>query len=353
MKKTTKAVAVVLALLMVLCSCGKSTGFSSGLDENGYYKGITAKDYFDIKNMDEIKISQSELDAEIDYLVNEAFPDQVQVFDRVITKEDAANIDYVGSVDGVEFEGGSTGGNGVDVSILETSYIPGFLDQLIGHKPGDEFDINVTFPDPYENNPDLAGKAAVFKTKVNYVIDYIPAEFNDEFVKNNLYNYFYSYYGVSLTTVEDYLNYTKGIIIEDYIVTNCTLAEGKEIPESVQKTVNDTTILNLKEYAERSKGVELVTYLKDQYGLDSEQAYLEKYADSLANQAKNAMLIQALSEYYGLNVSDDDVKEYFSSSEGDVISYEDAVKVYGLPYLKQYLLQDKVIAHVTEMTAFE
>lgn len=353
MKKITKAFALILALLMIFCSCGKTKSFSDGLDQNGFFKGITAKDYFDIKDMDVIKLSQSDLDEEIDYLVTEAFPDQVQITDRAITEEDAVNIDYVGSVDGVEFEGGSTGGQGTDVSILETNYIDGFLPQLIGHKPGDEFDINVTFPDPYTPNEDLSGKAAVFKTKVNYIIEYVPAEFTDEFVQNNLYSYFYYYYGVSLTTVEDYLDYTKQTLIEDYILDNCTLAEGKEVPESVQKAINNSTILNIKEYAERYKGVELVTFLKDQYDCNSEEEYLEKYKDSLANQAKNALLIQALAEYYGLSISDDEVKDYFVSDSEDALTYDDAVKEYGLPYLKQYLLQDKVISHVTSMAAFE
>ncbi len=353
MKKITKALALILVLAMVLCSCGKSRSFSDGLDQNGYFKGITAKDYFDIKNMDEIKLSQADLDDEINYLVTEAFPDQIHITDRAITEADAVNIDYVGSVDGVEFEGGSTGGQGTDVSILETNYIDGFLPQLIGHKAGDEFDINVTFPDPYEPNTDLSGKAAVFKTKVNYIIEYTPAEFNDDFVKNNLYSYFYYYYGVSLNTVEDYLDYTKQTLIEGYILNNCTLAEGKEVPESVQKAINNSTILNLKEYAERYKGVELITFLKDQYSCNSEEEYLEKNKDQLATQAKNAMLIQALSEYYGLSISDDEVKDYFKSDQEDALTFDDAVKEYGLPYLKQYLLQDKVISHVTSMANFE
>ncbi len=353
MKKTIKVLSLLLALAMILCSCGKSTGFSDGLDESGYFKDIKATDYIDVVNMDEIKLSQAELDNEIDYLVTEAFPNQVQIFDRAITEEDAVNIDYVGSVDGVEFEGGSTQGKGTDVSILETNYIPGFLPQLVGHKPGEEFDINVTFPDPYESNTELSGKDAVFRIKVNYVIEYEPAEFTDEFVMENLYNYFYYYYQVEIKTAEDYLEFVKQTMIEDYIVTNCTLKDGKEVPESVQKTVNDQTILSLKEYAEHYKGVELVTFLKDQYGVNSEEEYLEKNAESLKSQAKNKLLIQALSEHYGVTFSEDEVKSYFGEGSEDMLSFDQAVEEYGLPYLKQYLLQDKILSHVYEMATFE
>ena len=353
MKKSTKALALILALLMVLCSCGKKASFSDGLDENGYFKGVAAKDYFKIDKMDEISISQDLLNEDIEYFITEAFPNQEKIYDRKITENDAVNIDYVGSVDGVEFSGGSTNGQGTDVSILETNYIEGFLPQLVGHKPGDEFDIHVTFPDPYESNKDLSGKAAVFKTKVNYIIEYIPAEFTDEFVEENLYNYFYYYYGVSLKTVEDYMTFAKQTLAENYIMTNCTFAEDKEVPESVQKAVNNMSILSLQEYAEHYKGVELITYLKDQYQVNSEAEYIEKYADNLKTQAKNAMLIQALSEYYGLSISEDEVKDYFKSDQEDALTYDEAVKEYGLPYLKQYLLQDKVINYVYTKAVFE
>ena len=356
MKKLSKVIALILMLSMVLCSCGKTSAFSNGLDQNGYFQGVSALDYFEFKNMDDVRLSQSDVDNEIEYLVTEAFPDQIHIEEGTIKETDTVNIDYVGYIDGEAFENGSTNEQGTDVNIATTNYIPGFLEQLVGHQPGDEFDINVTFPDPYENNPELSGKPAVFKTKVNYIVEYTPAEFNDDFVMKNLYQSFYYYYGVSITTAQEYLDFIKESIVEDYIVTNCTISEGKEIPEAVQKTINDATILRLKEYAEKSQGVELITYLKNQYQVNSEEEYLEKYSDNLKTQAKNAMLIQALSEYFNVSISDDDVKEYFTSAgeeNKNALSYDEAVKEYGLPYLKQFLLQDKVLSHVSEKAIFE
>lgn len=72
---------------------------------------------------------------------------------------DTVNIDYVGTVDGVEFEGGSTDGAGTDLVIGSGSYIDGFEDQLIGAHPGDTVEVNVTFPEDY-GVEDLNGKAA-------------------------------------------------------------------------------------------------------------------------------------------------------------------------------------------------
>lgn len=79
---------------------------------------------------------------------------------------DSVNIDYVGSIDGVEFDGGSTQGAGATLVIGSGSYIDDFEEQLIGAHPGDEVDVVVTFPEDY-GNAALNGKEALFKVTVN------------------------------------------------------------------------------------------------------------------------------------------------------------------------------------------
>lgn len=93
--------------------------------------------------------------------------------DASLTVEDGntVNIDYVGFVDGVEFEGGSTRGQGTDLVIGSGSYIDDFEEQLIGAHPGDEVDVYATFPDPYNNNPDLSGKEALFEVTINGIYE--------------------------------------------------------------------------------------------------------------------------------------------------------------------------------------
>lgn len=93
--------------------------------------------------------------------------------DASLTVEDGdtVNIDYVGSVDGVEFEGGSTQGQGTDLVIGSGSYIDDFEEQLIGAHSGDEIDVYATFPDPYNNNPDLSGKEALFEVTINGIYE--------------------------------------------------------------------------------------------------------------------------------------------------------------------------------------
>lgn len=92
--------------------------------------------------------------------------------DTSLTVEDGdtVNIDYVGTVDGVEFEGGNTDGNGTDLVIGSGDYIDDFEDQLIGSHPGDTVEVQVTFPDDY-GNEELNGKDAVFTVTVNGIYE--------------------------------------------------------------------------------------------------------------------------------------------------------------------------------------
>ena len=83
-----------------------------------------------------------------------------------IEDDDTVNIDYVGSIDGVEFEGGNTKGNGADLVIGSHTYIDDFEEQLIGHHPGDSVDVTVTFPEDYGKD-ELNGKKALFKVTIN------------------------------------------------------------------------------------------------------------------------------------------------------------------------------------------
>lgn len=84
---------------------------------------------------------------------------------------DTVNIDYVGSIDGIEFDGGSTQGNGTDLVIGSGKYIDDFEEQLIGSHPGDEVKVTVTFPEDY-GNEELNGKEAVFDVTVNGIYDF-------------------------------------------------------------------------------------------------------------------------------------------------------------------------------------
>ena len=137
----------------------------------GQYKGLTAP-----KNVAEV--TEQDIDAEMEPYIKRATR-QVSV-DTEIRMGDTAVIDFEGFDNGVAFEGGK--GENYSLEIGSGSFVPGFEDQLIGMKAGEEKEINITFPEDYV--PDLAGKAVVFKVKVNEVKEPQVPQVDDEFAKD-------------------------------------------------------------------------------------------------------------------------------------------------------------------------
>ena len=126
------------------------------------------------------RVTKDEIEAEIQR-ARERNARAIDVTDRAAAMGDTANIDYEGSVDGVAFDGGK--GEGHDLKLGSGSFIPGFEDQIVGKNIGEEFDVNVTFPEDY-HAAELAGKAAVFKTKLNAIKSEELPEADDEFAKD-------------------------------------------------------------------------------------------------------------------------------------------------------------------------
>lgn len=208
--KLKKIVALSLAAVMVVtgaAACGKkseSTDTATSSDASTAAETVSADDP-DVKALEETEVPEKPALKDMgtiklaDYKgieVQETEPDPVtdeqvdsviqsilnqnltEVTDRKSQNGDTVNIDYVGKVDGKEFDGGSA--TGYDLKLGSGSFIDNFEEQLEGHSAGDKVEVNVTFPDDY-SNADLAGKAAVFDVTVNKVS--APAELTDDFVK--------------------------------------------------------------------------------------------------------------------------------------------------------------------------
>ncbi|MBR0231408.1 MAG: trigger factor [Clostridia bacterium] len=137
------------------------------------YKGLEVE-------RESVNVTEEDIDKEIE-TVRERNSRMLTVEDRASQNGDEATIDFEGFVDGVAFEGGK--GEKYPLKLGSGSFIPGFEDQIIGHKPGDEFDITVKFPDDY-GAENLAGKESVFKIKLHELkVKELP-EVDDEFVKD-------------------------------------------------------------------------------------------------------------------------------------------------------------------------
>ncbi len=124
--------------------------------------------------------TDADIDAELDR-VRARNSRMIDITDRAAALEDTVNIDYLGTVDGVPFDGGKAEGH--DLTLGSGQFIPGFEDQIVGHSIGDAFDVNVTFPTEYHAE-ELAGKAAVFAVKLNGIKFNEKPALDDEFAKD-------------------------------------------------------------------------------------------------------------------------------------------------------------------------
>ena len=143
--KFAKITAAALSAILVgaqIVSCGSKDksgdgyDYSKGLDSNGFFTGVKASDYVELPEYKGIDIdasileaSEEDIQAQLDGIISQSGSYE-KITDRAVEDGDTINIDYVGSVDGVEFQGGSTGGQGTNVTIGVTNYIDDFLEQL-------------------------------------------------------------------------------------------------------------------------------------------------------------------------------------------------------------------------------
>ena len=361
--KTTKTIKWIVIIAMILAVLGvigwavassivtntpSVSDYSAGLNDDGTIAGIKALDYvdiFDYKNINvpksEVAISDEEMQSQIDSLLAQ-YPDYDSDPSIKIKDGDVINLDYVGSVDGVEFQGGSTGGNGTTLTIGSGQYIDGFESAIIGHNVGENFDINVTFPEDY-GNADLAGKPAVFNITVNSV--QVPAEYNDAFIA--------AHFSDVATTTKGYEEYYKEKMLKQNLMTYLTNyvrdhATVKEYPKSYLKIVKGQLKYNDEQTYESYK-----SSLGDSYTFESFIGMSKKeYEASLTTKAQNSLddnlKFQAIFEDAGLTVTQDDVNELLDTYGLDSAYYSVYEETYGKPYLYQTGMSYTVIKYLVD-----
>lgn len=364
MRNFKKLSCLLLALCMtatVMAGCGSKTttdpadtsssaDYSKGLDENGFFEGVDALEYVELCDYDAIKVpadqskaTESEIESNIRSILDK-HTERKQITDREVKDGDTLNIDYVGSVDGVEFAGGSTNGAGTTVTIGVTQYIDDFLEQLIGHKPGESFDIEVTFPKDY-GQPDLQGKDAVFAITINYIEEVNTPSLTDKFVKKNFgktqnWNTVDELKSGLSSIIEER---KKGAFLSNYVVENSKVSS---IPEEIIEFQTNMMINFYKGYAAANK-VSFEEFLTSFVGSDDVNKLIEKNKDTIESEAKRLLIIQAVAQDAEISVSEDMIKEYFLKNFGseDYSEFEDQ---YGLPYIKSTVIMDAVTLHLID-----
>lgn len=361
------SVCTCLALALSLAGCGASSSssqaasgsssavedhsdvYSAYLNDDGTLKGVdsatlvTLPQYKGISvPAEEYTITDDELNTQINSILDQ-YATYDQITDRAIADGDVVNIDYVGTVDGEEFSGGNTNGRGTLVTAGSDTYIDDFLTQIIGHTPGETFDVNVTFPDPYENNPDLAGKAAVFHTTINYIQgDKQVPELTDEFVSQTSALADYGTAQGMKDTIRTSMEDNKA---DNYVLQKVLDAcQFSEFPADLVNQLVDVSMAQFESQAS-AYGLDMET-ARSMMGYESEDAQREAMTASAQEQLKTVVMLEAIAKAEGLTVDEDALTNYFSTNVGtsDYSAYQ---TYYGRGYLCQAVLLDSAMDLVT------
>lgn len=325
--------------------------FSDAFDENGYLKGVTATDYVTLPDdyaditidADLGQVSEEDIDNYITSNVLSKFSTTEQVTDRAAADGDTVNIDYVGRIDGVAFDGGDTKGNGADLTLGSGTYVDNFEEQIVGHNPGETFDVTVTFPEDY-GKEDLNGKEAVFKTTLNYIKESKNPDLTDDWVASNLGE------TMNLNTIDELNDFVKNTMLYDqqastvYSALHDKVSFAKELPQSMLDYYRDVVLYRVYSYA-KNYGTTMTTLLKSgMFGTsyDSIDAYLEDIQGSLNTITEQALLMQAIAEKQGLVCDTALMNQDFGKFYGttDPSAY---ISSYGENYIKMNVLQSEVM----------
>lgn len=264
--------------------------------ELGEYKGIQVEKA-------PIEVKDEEIEAQITK-EREANSRTVTVDDRAVAQGDIVTLDFEGFVDGVAFEGGK--GENYDLTIGSNTFIPGFEDQLVGAEIGKELDVNVTFPEEY-GAKELAGKAAVFKCKVNGIkVKELPAV-DDEFAQevsefDTLDEYKADIKAKLLKEKEDEAARAK----EDAVIGKIIEGARMEIPDAM---VEYQTRQMLDEFAQRiqSQGISLDQYF--QFTGLTEEKYMEEMKPRALQNIQSRLVLEAVAQAENLVAEEADIEE--------------------------------------------
>ena len=226
---------------------------------------------------------------------------------RMITREgkaengDTADIDFEGFVDGVAFEGGK--GEHYSLVLGSNSFIPGFEEQVVGHEAGDEFDVNVTFPEQY-HAADLAGKPAVFKIKLHEVkYKELPA-LDDEFAKDvSEYDTLDELRASIRKEMEERNAKQADAQVENDLVDQVVATLQGEIPEAMYESRMDDMVRDF-EYRLSQQGLKMDMYL--QYMGQTMETFRTSFKEQAEKQVKMRLALEAVAAKANLQASDED-----------------------------------------------
>ena len=344
-KKLFTTIGLVLAAAMALTGltgCGEDPNPYSELNLDDYlkvgeYKGVEAEAI-------DVTVSKNEIGDEIVAALEAAATDEKVKKGQPVENQDTVNIDYVGRIDGKEFEGGSA--EGTDLVLGSWTFIDGFEDGLVGHKVGEKgIKLNLAFPLNYSSE-ELQGKDVVFTVDINSATRKVQPEYNLEFVKTQGdYESTEEYEDA----VEKQLKASKksealesqkteiwSQVLED--------TEVKKYPKDMVQHYIDTYSAQIDTIAEE-KDYTREEVMEQLYGITSEDVLQKQFKDSARLLVKQEMLIEYIAGKEGITYTDEEASELKENIESQGYDEEMVEQQTGRT-MKQYvhieLLYEKV-----------
>ena len=298
--------------------------------ELGEYTGLTVNK--DVKTVDE-----ADVDAEIKRMQDRN--------GRLLTREgeaqngDTVDIDFEGFVDGVAFEGGKA--EHYSLTLGSGSFIPGFEEQVVGHSAGEEFDVNVTFPEEYQA-AELAGKAAVFKIKLHEVkYKELPA-LDDELAKDcSEYDTLEEFKESIRKNNQEQLDKQDDLAVENALVDQVIESMEAEIPQAMYDTRMDEMVNDFAFRVEQ-QGLRLEDYLK--YMGQSVDQFRASFMPQAEKQVKIRLALEAVAAAENIEASEEDVSAEIKRIADQYKMEEDKVReLVNVDDLKKDLAINKAI----------
>ena len=294
------------------------------------YKGIKIKEYA-------YNVEDAELDAEINRLLDRNAR-KVAVEGRAAQNGDIANIDFVGTVDGVKFDGGEA--EGFDLTLGSGQFIPGFEDQVVGMNIGDTKDVTVTFPENYQAE-NLKGKAAVFSVKLNGLQGKELPELTDEFIKD----------ATGSETVEAYKAKTKERLqeqanrrandaTENSILEAIAANTEAEIPQAMIDREIDSLVQKF-EYQLMYQGLKLQDYLD--FLKTTMSDFRKNYEEQAKKNVLNQLIISQLIKEENIEATDEEVDAKVAEQAASVGKETEEYKKGMDPRQFDYIRSDIII----------
>ena len=313
-KKIIMLLTGVFAASMILTGCEGSKGLETDALTISKYKGV---------EVDEVEKAKEITDEDVENTINSTLQTNAttnEITDRPVQEGDTATIDFVGKIDGVEFEGGSS--TDYPLTIGSGTFIDGFEDSVIGHNVGDTYDWEGQFPDDY-GNTDYAGKPVVFTITVKEISEQVVPELDDEFVKS---------VSEESKTVKEYKEEVRKQLEEDaktnyedslsQEVWQAVLdnTEVKKYPEEDVQEISDSLIEQYKSAAEYY-GQDYETFIEEQMQTTVED-FESQVEEAAKSSVKQTMVTEAIADKEKINLTDDVYEEQLKQMAEDY-GYED------------------------------